>query len=148
MKYVNLLILTLSVVFILASECAAQSLQVTSTPQVTTAKRGQAVPVAVSLKNILATREPITLTAEAEWEDEYGVARTTTANSTITVVQPVKINRYKVAIPALFDFVAGSATVNGQPATPTLDSGRLVFEIAQTLLEGESLALQYTVKAQ
>ena len=148
MKYVNLLILTLSVVFILASECAAQSLQVTSTPQVTTAKRGQAVPVAVSLKNILATREPITLTAEAEWEDEYGVARTTTASSTITVVQPVKINRYKVAIPALFDFVAGSATVNGQPATPTLDSGRLVFEIAQTLLEGESLALQYTVKAQ
>ncbi len=148
MKYVNLLILTLSVVFILASECAAQSLQVTSTPQVTTAKRGQAVPVAVSLKNILATREPITLTAEAEWEDEYGVARTTTASSTITVVQPVKINRYKVAIPALFDFVAGSATVNGQPATPNLDSGRLVFEIAQTLLEGESLALQYTVKAQ
>lgn len=148
MKYVNLLILTLSVIIILASECAAQSLQVTSTPQVTTAKRGQAVPVAVSLKNILAPREPITLTAEAEWEDEYGVARTTTASATITVVQPVKINRYKVAIPALFDFVAGSATVNGQPATPTLISGRLVFEIAQTLLEGESLALQYAVKAQ
>ena len=148
MKYVNLLILTLSVIIILASECAAQSLQVTSTPQVTSAKRGQAVPVAVSLKNILAPREPITLTAEAEWEDEYGVARTTTASATITVVQPVKINRYKVAIPALFDFVAGSAKVNGQPATPTLDSGRLVFEITQTLLEGESLALQYTVKAQ
>lgn len=148
MKYMNLLILTLSVTIILASECAAQSLQVTSIPQVTTAKRGQAVPVAVSLKNILAPREPITLTAEAEWEDEYGVARTTTASATITVVQPVKINRYKVAIPALFDFVAGSAKVNGQPATPTLDSGRLVFEIAQTLLEGESLALQYAVKAQ
>jgi len=148
MRYVNLLILTLSVVFILASECAAQSLQVTSTPQVTTAKRGQAVAVAVSLKNILAPREPITLTAEAEWEDEYGVARTTTASATITVVQPVKINRYKVVIPALFDFVAGSAKVNGQPATPSLDSGRLVFETAQTLLEGESLALQYAVKAQ
>ena len=148
MRYVNLLILTLSVIFILASECAAESLQVTSTPQVTTAKRGQAVPVAVSLKNILTPREPITLTAEAEWEDEYGVARTTTASATITVVQPVKINRYKVAIPALFDFVAGSAKVNGQPATPTLDSGRLVFEITQTLLEGESMALQYAVKAQ
>ena len=148
MKYVNLLILTLSVIIILASECAAQSLQVTSTPQVTSAKRGQAVPVAVSLKNILAPREPITLTAEAEWEDEYGVARTTTASATIAVVQPVKLNRYKVAIPALFDFVAGSAKVNGQPATPTLDSGRLVFEITQTLLEGESLALQYAVKAQ
>ena len=148
MRYVNLLILTLSVIFLLASECAAQSLQVTSTPQVTTAKRGQAVPVAVSLKNILTPREPITLTAEAEWEDEYGVARTTTASATIMVVQPVKINRYKVAIPALFDFVAGSAKVNGQPATPTIDSGRIVFEITQTLLEGESLALQYAVKAQ
>ena len=148
MRYVNLLLLTLSVIFLLASECAAQSLQVTSTPQVTTAKRGQAVPVAVSLKNILTPREPITLTAEAEWEDEYGVARTTTASATIMVVQPVKIIRYKVAIPALFDFVAGSAKVNGQPATPTLDSGRLVFEIAQTLLEGESVALQYSVKAQ
>ena len=148
MRYVNLLLLTLSVIFILASECAAQSLQVTSTPQVTTAKRGQAVPVAVSLKNILAPREPITLTAEAEWEDEYGVARTATASTTVNVIQPVKVNRYKVMIPALFDFVAGSAKVNGQPATPTLDSGRLVFEIAQTLLEGESLALQYAVKAQ
>jgi hypothetical protein len=133
---------------ILASSCIAESLQITSTLQVTTAKRGQAVPVAVSLKNILTPREPITLTAEAEWEDEYGVARTTTTSATITVVQPVKINRYKVAIPALFDFVAGSAKVNGQPATPTLDSGRLVFEIAQTLLEGESVALQYSVKAQ
>jgi hypothetical protein len=133
---------------ILASSCIAESLQITSTLQVTTAKRGQAVPVAVSLKNILTPREPITLTAEAEWEDEYGVARTTTASATIMVVQPVKINRYKVAIPALFDFVAGSAKVNGQPATPTLDSGRLVFEIAQTLLEGESVALQYSVKAQ
>jgi len=148
MRYVNLLILTLSVVFILASECAAQSLQVISTPQVTTAKRGQAVPVAVSLKNILTPREPIILTAEAEWEDEYGLARTTTASATITVVQPVKINRYKVAIPALFDFVAGSAKVNGQPVIPTVDLGRMVFEITQTLLEGESLALQYAVKAQ
>ena len=148
MRYVNLLLLTLSVMVILASECAAESLQVITTLQVTTAKRGQVVPVAVSLKNILTPREPITLTAEAEWEDEYGVARTTTASATIMVVQPVKINRYKVAIPALFDFVAGSAKLNGQPATPTLDSGRLVFEIAQTLQEGESLALQYAVKAQ
>lgn len=148
MRYVNLLLLTLSVIVILASECAAESLQVISTPQVTTAKRGQAVPVAVSLKNILTPREPITLTAEAEWEDEYGVARTTTASATIMVVQPVKINRYKVAIPALFDFVAGSAKVNSQPATPTLDSGRLVFEIAQTLSEGESVALEYAVRAQ
>ena len=148
MRYVNLLILTLSVVFILASECAAESLQVTTTPQVTTAKRGQTVPVAVSLKNILAPREPITLTAEAEWEDEYGTARTTTASATITVVQPVKANRYKVIIPALFAFVAGSAKVDGQPVTPTLEAGRLTFEVGRTLLEGESVTLEYSVKAQ
>ena len=148
MRYVNLLILTLSVIFLLASECAAQSLQVTSTPQVTTAKRGQAVPVAVSLKNILTPREPITITAEAEWEDEYGVARTATASTTVNVIQPVKVNRYKVIIPALFAFVAGSAKVDGQPATPALETGRLTFEIGRTLLEGESVSLEYSVKAQ
>lgn len=148
MRRAILTTLVVILLFVTDGQVFADALGVTATPASATAKRGQAVPVAVSLKNILATREPITLTAEAEWEDEYGVARTTTASSTITVVQPVKINRYKVAIPALFDFVAGSAKVNGQPATPTLDSGRLVFEIAQTLLEGESLALQYAVKAQ
>ena len=148
MRYVNLLLLTLSVMFILASECAAQSLEITSIPQVTTAKHGQAVPVAVSLKNILTPREPITITAEAEWEDEYGVARTTTASATITVVQPVKVNRYKVIIPALFAFVAGSAKIDGQPVTPSLETSRLTFEIGRTLLEGESLVLEYSVKAQ
>ena len=140
----------LTVIFVIATACVtfAESLEVTSTPGSVTAKRGQPVAMAVSLKNILTPREPITITAEAEWEDEYGVARTATASTTVNVIQPVKVNRYKVMIPALFDFVAGSAKVNGQPATPTLDSGRLVFEIAQTLLEGESLALQYAVKAQ
>lgn len=141
-------ILLVMLVFVTGGPAFADALEVTATPASATVKRSQPVAMAVSLKNVLAPREPVTVTAEAEWEDEYGTSRTTTASATITVVQPVKINRYKVAIPALFDFVAGSAKVNGQPATPTLDSGRMVFEITQTLLEGESLALQYAVKAQ
>ena len=52
------------------------------------------------------------------------------------MIQPVKITRYKVAIPALFDFVAGSAKVNGQPASPSFESGLLTFELARTLARG------------
>ena len=126
----------------------ADALEVTTTPMSATAKRGEPVMMAVSLKNVLTPREPVTITAEAEWEDEYGVTRTTSASATITVVQPVKVNRYKVIIPALFAFVAGSAKIDGQPVTPALEAGRLTFEIGRTLLEGESLMLEYLVKAQ
>jgi len=134
--------------FVTNGQVFADALGVTTTPASATAKRGQPVEMAVSLKNVLSPREPITITAEAEWEDEYGVTRTTTASATITVVQPVKVNRYKVIIPALFAFVAGSAKIDGQPVTPALDTGRLTFEIGHTLLEGESVTLGYSVKAQ
>ncbi len=136
------------VLLLAATTCNAESLQVTTTPASAKTKAGAPVAMAVSLKNTLAPRDPITLTAEAEWEDEYGTARTTTASATITVVQPIKVNRYKVAIPALFAFVAGSAKVNGQPVTPALDTGQLIFELGQTIAEGESVALEYSIKAQ
>jgi len=142
------LISVLALLFVAAIGCGAESLQVTTTPASTQIKRGATVAMAVSLKNILTPREPITLTAEAQWEDEYGVAKTSSASTTINVIQPIKISRYKVAIPALFDFVAGSAKVNGQPATPILATGLITFELANTVLEGESVALEYSVKAQ
>ena len=147
MKTIRLM-LVLVMLFAAAALCGAESLQVTTTPTAAQAKRGVPVATAVSLKNVLTPREPVTITAEAEWEDEYGTARTTTASATITVVQPVKVNRYKVIIPALFAFVAGSAKIDGQPATPTLDAGQLTFQIGRTLLEGESVALEYSIKAQ
>lgn len=136
------------VLLVAATCCNAESLQVTTTPASAKTKAGVPVAMAVNLKNTLAPRDPITLTAEAEWEDEYGTARTTTASATITVVQPVKVNRYKVAIPALFAFMAGSAKVNGQPVTPALDTGRLIFELERTIAEGESVVLEYSIKAQ
>jgi len=147
MRRAILTILVVILPFVTDGQVFADALGVASTPASATAKRGQPVEMAVSLKNVLTPREPITITAEAEWEDEYGVTRTTTASATITVVQPVKVNRYKVIIPALFAFVAGSAKIDGQPATPALDSGRLTFEIGRTLLEGESVTLEYSVKA-
>lgn len=146
MKVIRLMF-TVALLFAAAVCCCAESLQVTSTPTPAQVKHGAPVAMAVSLKNVLTSREPVTITAEAEWEDEYGTTRTTTASATIAVVQPVKANRYKVIIPALFAFVAGSAKVDGQPAAPTLDSGRLTFEIGRTLLEGESVTLEYSVKA-
>ena len=140
--------LMLVLVLAAAAQCGAESLQVTTTPTSAQVKRGVPVVMNVNLKNALAPRDPITITAEAEWEDEYGTARSTTASTIVTVVQPVKINRYKVIIPALFAFVAGSAKVDGQPATPTVEAGRLTFEIGRTLHEGESATLEYSIKAQ
>lgn len=141
------LLFVLAFVFASAAWCGAESLQVTSAPTSAQVKRGAPVAMAVSLKNVLTRREPVTILAEAEWEDEYGVARSSTASATITVVQPVKVNRYKVIIPALFAFVAGSAKVDGQPVTPALDAGQLTFELGRTLLEAESLTLECSVKA-
>lgn len=148
MRSVTSAILIMMLSFVAGSPAFADALEVTATPASATAKRGQPVAMAVSLKNVLAPRAPITITAEAEWEDEYGTARTTTATATITVIQPVKVNRYKVIIPALFAFVAGSAKIDGQPATPTLDVGQLTFQIGRMLLEGESATLEYSIKAQ
>ncbi|MCL5103015.1 MAG: hypothetical protein M1133_02715 [Armatimonadetes bacterium] len=148
MRYSISLLMAALLTFIAAGAFCADALEVATTPASVTAKRGQAVPVSVNLRNMLSPREPVTITAEAEWEDEYGAVKTTTASTTITVVQPVKINRYKVAIPALFAFVAGSAKVGGQPVTPGLDVGQLVFDMGQTLLEGESVALEYSVRPQ
>ena len=140
--------LVLAMLFIAVAQCGAQSLQVTTTPTSAQVKRGAVVAMNVNLKNVLAPRDPVTIMAEAQWEDEYGVARTTTASATINVVQPIKINTYKVAIPALFDFVAGSAKIDGQPAILTTESGMITFQIGRTLLEGESVSLEYSVKAQ
>ncbi|MCE5322383.1 hypothetical protein LLG46_03590 [bacterium] len=140
--------LVLVLLLIATPQCGAESLQVTTTQVSTQTKRGVPVVMAVNLKNVLAPRDPITLTAEAQWEDEYGVTKTTTASTTITVIQPIKVNTYKVAIPALFDFVAGSAKIDGQPVTSTLDSGTIMFQIGRTLLEGQSVSLEYAVKAQ
>ncbi len=148
MRRAILTILVVTLPFVTNGQVFADALGVTATPASATAKRGQPVEMAVSLKNVLTPREPITITAEAEWEDEYGVARSSTASATITVVQPVKVNRYKVIIPALFAFVAGSAKIDGQPVTPALEIGRLTFEIDRTLVEGELLMLEYSVKAQ
>lgn len=145
MKYVTSTILIALLAFI-GSPLFADALEVTATPTSAAIKRGEQVVMAASLKNVLTPREPVTITAEAEWEDEYGMTRTTTASATINVAQPVKVNTYKVAISALFDFVAGSAKINGQPATSTFDAGQLMFEIGRTLSEGESVTLEYSVK--
>jgi len=146
MRYITYILLAVVMLVSSVNLCCAESLQVTSTPAPTAVKHGDVVAMSVNLKNILTTREPAVITAEIEWEDEYGAARTSTTSATVTINQPVKLSRYKVVIPALFAFVAGSAKVNGQPVTPASTSDGLVFELAKTLLEGESLSIDYSVK--
>lgn len=141
------LILVVVLAFIAARAFCADALEATVTPSSATAKPGQVVTMAVNLRNKLSAREPITITAQAEWEDEYGVTRTSSDSVTLSITQPVKLNRYKVAIPALFDYMAGSANVGGQPVTPTLNAGELLFDVSRTLLEGESVVLEYALKA-
>lgn len=151
MKY----LITLIIALLICAPCMAESLEVTSTPAKATVKRGEIIAMSVSLKNVLVPRDPVTITAEAQWEDEYGAAQTSTASATISIVQPVKVNRYAVAIPAsfdsaqdmLFDFVAGSAKVDGQPIAPDSQSGHLVFNIGRTLNESESISLEYSFRA-
>ena len=147
MRYTRSLLLALVLAFVAARAFCADALEAKVTLSSVTAKPGQVVTMAVNLRNKLAPREPITITAQAEWEDEYGVTRTTSDSVTLNITQPVKVNRYKVAIPALFDYMAGSAKVGGQPVTPTLNAGELLFDVNWTLLEGESVALEYALKA-
>ena len=147
MKYTGRTLLLIAMMIMFADVCCAESLQVTSTPTPTSARRGETVAMSINLKNVLTPREPIVITAQVEWEDEYGVANTSTASATINVVQPVKVTRYKVAIPALFAFVAGSAKVDGQPIAATSSDGVLVLELNRTLSEGELVTLDYSMKA-
>jgi hypothetical protein len=145
---VKVFLLTMALLFICCSVCCADALQVTATMGVTTATPGQVVPVAINLKNILSPRTPIIITAEITWENEYGISQSTSASATLNVVQPIKINRYKVAIPALFAFVADSAKLDGQPVTITSESGLLTFELNKTINENEQVTLNYSLKAQ
>jgi hypothetical protein len=83
------------------------------------------------------------ITGTAEYTDERGVAQSLdVVPTTLTVIQPVKSNRWKAVIPALFAFVAGSAKVDGQPFTPLESAGILTFEIGKTLNEGESVMIE------
>lgn len=142
------ILLALILVMLLSAPAFADALGVTVTPTPAMVKHGQVVTLAVSLANTLTPRSPITITAKADWQDEADVAQSTTASTTITVTQPIKINRYTAIIPALFDYVAGSAKISGQPVTITPVSGSLVFDIGRTLLEGESVTLEYGLKSQ
>jgi len=146
MRYITYILLAVVLLVSNADLCYSESLQVTSTPAPTAVKHGDMVAMSVNLKNILTTREPAVITAEIEWEDEYGAAKLSTTSATVTINQPVKLSRYKLVIPSLFAFVAGSAKVYGQPVTPATISDGLLFELAKTLLEGESLSIDYSVK--
>ena len=128
----------------------ADSLSIVSTPQSVTVTPGETIPVRVVFTNTLVPREPIILTAEIEWTDPYGESCVSYASTSILVIQPVEVADYTVVIPPLLGFVIGSARFGGQPITPTasLDLlGLLWFQLNATLMEGESITLEYTLKA-
>ncbi len=139
--------------FLLLALClsaqAQSALQVTQTAAPLTVTVGQPIITTISLKNVLTPRPPFTITATATWEDQYGIAQSTNASATIQVVQPIKVKTWTAALSSLFGLVAGSATLNGQPVTPTLASGVLTFDLGSAVLnEGQSVTIGYSVKAQ
>lgn len=145
-KWILVLLLVVAAV-VQCGACSADALQIATTAP-TKIKKNQPATVSVTMKNALSPREPIVVTATATWEDEYGVAQSSSDSCTVTVIQPIKVNRYAVIVPALFDFVVGSGTVDGAAVTPTLDSNQLTFELDRTLLENEQLTITYSIKSQ
>jgi hypothetical protein len=141
---VKIALLCIVLLVLSCSVKAADGLQVTVTAsQVDSVTK--ITTIQTTLSNILHTRDPIPLVIEILWSDEYGTDRSASATATITVIQPIKPKKYKVVIPALFDFVAGSAKVDGQPVIPTLDGKEMSFTLDQTLLEGESVVITYNL---
>lgn len=141
----TLIVLGLVLALATTAMCGVDSLQVTTTPT-TQAKLGQVIVTSVTMKNVLTPREPITITAEARWEDELGNVMTTSASAVMNITQPIKVNAYVVTIPNLFVFVDGSAKVDGQSVTPMYAGEQLTFEVGRTLLEGQSVKLEYSIK--
>jgi uncharacterized protein (DUF58 family) len=142
-------ILLLLVLLVALPSFAATSdaLQVTQTPAAVSAKPGEAVTITAVLKNTLTPKPPILFESTVEFTVD-GVNGTDTDSTVLTTIQPVvKAKRYKLVLPALFAFVAGSAKVNNQPFVPVETPGLLTFEFGErTLAEGETLTLGFAVK--
>jgi len=136
--------LALVLLFTVIGYCAADSLQIDTTPVWT--KKGEPVVITVSMKNSLVPRPPVTIIGSAEWVDEYGTTQTTTTSTAVMVVQPIKVNKYRLVMPALFAFVADSGRIDGQPTTVIVGEDSIIFEINRTLNEGESVVIEYAVK--
>jgi hypothetical protein len=122
------------------------ALQLVSTPPTAKVTLGQEITTSVVMTNMLSARDPIVLTAEATWTDESGNPMSTSAETSVNVIQPITVNRYKVTMPDSFFYVADSAKVDGQPITPIVGAGQVAFELERNLLENESVTLEYTIK--
>lgn len=137
---------TLLLLLALTTTAQAQSLSVTTAASPAAVKAGGTSTITATLKNVNAAAAPITITATAEWDDEYGVAQSTTASTSIKVVKPVKPKAYKWGIPALFEF-SGHCQVDGVAVTPTVAGAEVTIPLARTLNEGESCIITFGVRA-
>ena len=136
-----------TIILLLACATAqAQSLTVTTAASPATVKAGATSTVTATLKNVNAAAAPITITATADWEDEYGVAQSTTASTSVKIVKPVKPTSYRWGIPALFEY-SGHCTVDGVAVTPTISGSEVTIPLSRTLNEGESTVVTFGVRA-
>lgn len=131
---------------LLATAAQAQSLTVTTLASPATIKTGATSTITATLKNTNAASSPVVFTATAEWEDEYGIAQSTTATTSVKIVKPVKPKAYKWGIPALFEY-SGHCQVDGVAVTPTVAGSEVTIPLTRTLNEGESTVITFGVKA-
>lgn len=138
----------LCILLILAAMPAfGDSLTVTQTPESVQVKKGEAVPVNVAFANTLTPRAPITLNALIDYTNEYGMGQTATSTTLLYVIQPVTVRSYAVLVGSC-GYILDSGVLDGQPIKGTLAAGLLSFEVNRTLLEGESITLGYSLRAQ
>ena len=132
---------------LLCTTAQAQSLSVTTEPAPASLRKGESATITATLKNTLTAQPPTVFAATVTWDDEYGVAQSTEASTSVQIVRPVKAKAYRWLIPALFDFVAGSARVNGEAMTPLVNGSEVTVTLGTILAEGQSVVVAIGVRA-
>lgn len=117
---------------------SVNSLTAALTPSAVVVKNGSQFSLEFALTNTNIKQDPIVLTAEADYTDEYGVAQVATAQSVpIDVDRSVLVTVVKLPLPAYVAYVAGSAQWNGiaLDSDAVLDAGVLTAVVNATLVE-------------
>lgn len=115
---------------------SVNSLIAVFTPSAVVVKHGAQFSLAFDLTNTNVKQDPIVLTAEADYTDEYGVGQTVTAQSeAINVDCSVLANILKITLPAGVEYVAGSAQWNGLAVDASVTDGVLTAVVNATLFE-------------
>ena len=131
------------IAFLLALSVIAFGQDVTLTVPDGSLHPGQTVEATAKLTNSLTPKPPIVLTATATYSDILGVLHEATpATLTLTVTQPLRMQKLELTLGTQLAFVEGSAK-SSVPVAASVTSNVLTLAFDKTLLEGESLDIMF-----